>query len=194
VNEYRKQARGWNQHFLGFQRRVNCEGVPRLPAAAVRWVLDDPRKTPYLFLWRRDGRVTEVVRVEALPGGPQPVRPNEEWVSITRPIGQTGCVHALQLIRRPLPRNGGEDLLLLCPRPLCGKASRYLYAWEVVGRNVVARPWQCRSCAGLRYQSEGTYVSREWRGWGGYPRPESWDPYVFSSLGPAAAWLSGDPE
>jgi hypothetical protein len=195
VNRRGAQPRGWNQHFLGFQRRVNCESVPRLPAAAVRWVLDDPRRTPYLFLWRRDDRPVsgvpenvEAARVAALLGGPPPVRPGEEWVGITRPLGQVGYVHALQLVRRSLPRNGGEDVLLLCP--LCRKPRRYLYAWEVVRSRLVSRPWHCRTCAGLRYQSEGTYIARGWRALGGYPRPETWDPYVFYRFEEATRWLS----
>ena len=35
------------------RHRVNCEQVPFLPAWAVAWVLDDPRKIPYLFVWKR---------------------------------------------------------------------------------------------------------------------------------------------
>jgi hypothetical protein len=37
---------------------------------------------------------------------------------------QIGCVHALQLVHRSLPRNDGKDVLLLCPR--CEKPRRYL--------------------------------------------------------------------
>jgi hypothetical protein len=47
--EQRNQARGWHQYFEGF--RVNCESIPRLPAAAVRFAIDDPRQIPYLFVW-----------------------------------------------------------------------------------------------------------------------------------------------
>ena len=48
-----------------FGRRVNCEQVPFLPAWAVAWVLDDPRKIPYLLVWKRpeDCSVREVVRI-----------------------------------------------------------------------------------------------------------------------------------
>ena len=56
--EYRDEGR--------FDRpRVDCEEVPLLPARAVAWALDDPRKIPYLFLWKRleDSSVREVVRV-----------------------------------------------------------------------------------------------------------------------------------
>lgn len=182
-----RKARDWHGHLRG-DLRLNVESVPRLAAGAVRWVLDDPRGIPYLFVWRLDCRPVsgvpenvEVVRVAALPGGPPPIRSGEEWVSITRPLGQIGCVHALQLLRRPLPRNGGTDVLLLCPNPTCGRPSRYLYAWEVLGRRIISRPWNCRSCARLRYASEGEGRNP----WGPYPR-DPWDPYVFSSLEQAA--------
>jgi len=56
-----------------FGRRVNCEYVPTLPAGAVRWVLDDPRKIPYLFAWKSKlyDEINEAVRV-AQCGDPGP--------------------------------------------------------------------------------------------------------------------------
>jgi hypothetical protein len=47
-----------------FGRRVNCEQVPLLPAWAVGWMLDDPRKIPYLLIWKSeyDGKIKEAVR------------------------------------------------------------------------------------------------------------------------------------
>ena len=49
---------------------MDCEQVPLLPAWAVAWALDDPRKIPYLFVWKRpeDSSVREVVRVSAYSG------------------------------------------------------------------------------------------------------------------------------
>jgi len=47
---------------------------------------------------------------------------------------------------------------------------------------VVRSLWRCRTRAGLRYQSEGTYISLMWRGFGGYPWTPPWDPRVFSSV------------
>jgi hypothetical protein len=184
----RRQPRGWHEHFLG-GLRLNCESVPRLPAGAIRWVLDDPRKIPYLFLWRLGDRPVsgvpenvETVRVAALPGGPPPVRPAEEWVSVRRPTPglDVACVHALQVLRRRLPYDG-EDVFLLCPS--CEKPRRYLYAWQVIESRLVSRPWHCRNCAGLRYQSEGTCIPREWRALGGYPRAKLGNP-TFSHRSP----------
>jgi hypothetical protein len=61
--EQGKRARGWHQRYLG--ARVNCEGVPRLPAGGVAWVLDDPRHVPYLMVWKeqRSEKLVEAVCV-----------------------------------------------------------------------------------------------------------------------------------
>jgi photosystem II stability/assembly factor-like uncharacterized protein len=33
-------------------RRINCESIPRLRAASVRFAVEDPRRIPFVFLWR----------------------------------------------------------------------------------------------------------------------------------------------
>jgi len=165
--------------FEGF--RANCESVPRLPAAAVRWALDDPRGIPYLFLWRREssGEPVEAVRIARYV----PKLAAGEWVSLTRPNG--GIV--VRIVRVPLPRRHGRALLLVCHE--CSRPRRYLYAWAVWDSSkVVPARWPCRLCAGLRYQSEGQYDPLGW----GYPRPATWDPYVFSSLEKAAEAMKWD--
>ena len=48
-------GRGWHGHFLGFWARLNCENMPVIPARLVRSNLDDPRKIPYLLVWKREG-------------------------------------------------------------------------------------------------------------------------------------------
>ena len=50
-----------------FGRRVNCEHVPMLPAQVVAGMLDDPRKIPYLLVWksRLNGTAREAVRIAA---------------------------------------------------------------------------------------------------------------------------------
>ena len=162
--------RGWHEHFVG-KLRVNVESIPRLPAAALRWVIDDPRAIPYVFLWRREGSETveEAVRVALHRSG--------AWVEIKR---WDGDLKHVQVLRRPLPR-GGSYLLLGCPA--CYQPRRHLYGWGGwEGRRVVRLGWPCRRCAGLRYQSEGTYIPRPYRSFGSYPRPSTWDPWVFSSL------------
>jgi hypothetical protein len=67
-----------------FGRRVNCEQVPFLPAWAVAWVLDDPRKIPYLLVWKRpeDSSVREVVRISTYGQFPPDWA---DWAEIKRP-------------------------------------------------------------------------------------------------------------
>lgn len=178
-----------------FGRRVNCEQVPLLPAWAVRWVLDDPRKIPYLLVWTssRDETVQEAVRVASYsePPGPFPLDWTG-WVEIRR------TDHARTLVRtvvRPLPRNGGQTRLLACP--MCHTPRRALYGWEPGGRfttSVQRSQWQCRRCARLRYSSEGGALLIRSRGMlgrlfgvGRSDRPEPWYPYVFTDPEEAAA-------
>ena len=62
----RKQRHGSHGHFLGFWARLNCENMPVIPAWLVRRNLEDPRRIPYLLVWkddRHDGKIMEVVRL-----------------------------------------------------------------------------------------------------------------------------------
>jgi hypothetical protein len=185
-------GRRYPQYRLGgrfFGRRVNCEQVPLLPAWAVRRVLDDPRKIPYLLVWKsqRDGKVQDFVRVapEAFQGAAT------GWIEIRRP--DRACTF-IRTVARSLPRNGGKVQLLVCPH--CQAPRRALYSWVPGGQftnSVQTSHWQCRTCARLRYSSEGgALVSRgrsaivrliEQRfGPVRSPRPEPWLPYVFTSI------------
>jgi hypothetical protein len=165
-----------------FGRRVNCESVPLLPAWAVRCVLDDPRRIPYLLVWKRHANsgVADAVRVSYY-SEPENNYPLDwaGWIEIKRADGTRTFVRT---ILRPLPRNGGNDRLIVCPN--CGKNCRTLYGWRPGGRfthSVENGRWWCRLCIGLRYRSEGTYRPRMFRFLGGYPRPEPWYPLAFSS-------------
>ncbi len=178
-----------------FGRRVNCEQVPTLPAWAVRRVLDDPRKIPYLLLWRSswDGLIKEAVRVIRL--GPPPYLPEADSIEVKR---TDGSVCHLRVLKRSLPRNAGYDVLLACPR--CCSLRRALYGWAAGGpytNSAQTSLWQCRSCAGLRFSSEGgaLVLRSRWAfarlieqqfGRCCSPRPESWLPYVFTSPEEAA--------
>lgn len=186
--EIRKRTpRGWRGRYIGF--RVNCESVPLLPAWAVRWVLDDPRKIPYLFVWKSPwtGEVKEATRVTRYT--PAPPFWSDDLVEVKR---TDGGVSILRFVWRELPRNRGRSLLLTCW--FCMTPRGALYGWEACRHtyNVKRAEWACRACAGLRYASEGgALVSRarsaRWRlmealfGPIRTPRPESWYPYVFSS-------------
>lgn len=175
-----------------YGRRVNCERVPLLPAWALREVLDDPRKIPYLLVWKSswDGEVKEAVRVAYL--GRTPYLPEADSIEVKR---TDGSVLHLRAFKRSLPRNGGRVLLLACP--WCCTLRRALYGWEPNEDHTSSArraQWQCRSCARLRYASEGgalvlrsrCAMLRSLSGLSG-PRPEPWLPYIFSSPADAAA-------
>jgi hypothetical protein len=176
-----------------FGRRVNCEQVPLLPAWIVARMLCDPRKIPYLLVWRSrsDGMAREVARIaphcesEGLGG--------LDWtfaVEVKRPDGTRNF---LRTVLRVTPRNGGRTLFLRCP--YCDVPRRGLYPWIPWGRyttSVTRSSWQCRACAGLRYASEGGALVHRGRGalfrlledaYGPArsPRPEPWYPDVFTS-------------
>ncbi len=193
--EQRKQARGWHQHFIGSWARLNCENMPVVPAWLVRRCLDDPRKTPYLLVWKdkRDGEIMEAVRL-ARYVDPHDASAAQGDVELKR---TDGSATVLRFVWRMLPRNGGRALLLVCS--YCNTPRRQVYGWEwdwYSGwsnrvRNV---GWRCRSCARLRYSSEGGHLRPGFRGnlgamfraLGNLPRPESWLPYVFTSPEEAA--------
>jgi len=102
----------------------------------------------------------------------------------------------LLIVWRMLPRNGGRALFLLCP--FCNTPRRHVYGWErdsVAGWSNGVRQisWRCRSCARLRYSSEGGYLRPACgrlgqlgallrASWGNLPRPASWLPYVLPSI------------
>jgi len=164
------QQRAWQKRFAGY--RVNCESIPRLPARFVRFVINDPRHIPYLLVWqwRDDPEIKEAAMVRW--------RPPDDWIELKR-SDQSG--QHIRLHHSPLPRRGGTALLLFCPD--CGIPRRHLYGWSVIAGRLLQSSWRCRACAGLRYQSEGTYISVRWRFWGsGFPRPEPWDPFLLSNL------------
>ena len=193
--ERRKQGRGRHQRFIGFWARLNCENMAVIPAWIVRSNLDDPRKMPYLLVWKdeRDGRIMEAVRLTCHVD--PYLRSPHRYVEIKRTDESTTV---LQIVWRMLPRNGGRALFLLCP--YCDTPRRHVYGWEwdsVAGWSNSVRQisWRCRSCARLRYSSEGGYLRGSGRGaiaaffrasFGNLPRPESWLPYVFTSPEEAA--------
>lgn len=156
----------------------------------MRCCLDDPRGIPYLLIWkdeRHDGEIKEAVRLA--DGG------FSDLVELKR---SDESITVLRIVWRMLPRNGGRALFLLCPT--CDTPRRHVYGWEWDSfsghSNTVRRiSWRCRSCALLRYSSEGGHLrgGRGWLArttgfdWGNLPRPERWLPHVFTSPEEAAA-------
>ena len=134
------------------------------------------------------GSVTEAARVAC--SIVRTTLPEAESVEIKRTDG--GAVRAY-LAWRWQP-HGGRMLLLRCW--LCQKPRRALYGFRVGndGRyyKAVRADWECRTCAMLRYSSEGSALLIR----GGMlsrilgrpfpdvssPRPEPWLPYVFTSF------------
>jgi hypothetical protein len=172
---------------------VNCERVPLLPAWAVRCVVHDPRRIPYLLVWKSpsDGEVKEAVRVSNL--GTTPYLPEADSIEVKR---TDGSVVNLRVFKRSLPGNVGHYLLLACP--FCCSLRRALYGWEGGGKytsSALRSQWQCRKCAGLRYASEGgalvirsrCAMLRQLTALWPSERPDPWYPYVFSSPADAAA-------
>jgi hypothetical protein len=161
--------------------------MPVMPAWLVRSNLNDPRRIPYLLVWKdekHDGEIMEAVRLAH--GG---------FANLVEMKRSDGSTTVLRIVWRMLPRNGGRALLLACSS--CGAPCRHVYGWEwdrVSGwsnriRNV---SWRCRSCARLRYSSEGSAllfrggrISRllrhpcpDLRS----PRPDPWLPCVFTDI------------
>jgi len=194
--EQRKQPRGWHQHFRSSWARLNCESIPVIPAWLVRSNLDDPRRIPYLLIWkdeRHDGEIKEGVRL-ARYMEPSSSRVTDNYVELKRP---DGSITVLRFVWRMLPRNSGRAMLLVCPH--CKTARRHVYGWEWDSSSrwsnrVRQISWRCRACARLRYSSEGGYLRESGRGalagifraYGNLPRPDLWLPYVFTSPGDAA--------
>jgi hypothetical protein len=168
-----------------------------LPAWAVRRFLADPRMIPYLLVWKSswDGTVKDAVRLSREASRAAPLAWTG-WIEIRRIDGT--CTH-IRPAERLLPRNNGKDQFLLCPS--CHTPRRALYGTRVGddGRYYVARQadWICRTCAGLRYTSEGGYLRPAYgrlgrfgvmlrASFGNLPRPKSWLPNVFTSHQEAA--------
>jgi hypothetical protein len=193
VYKRQRQARGRHQHFIGSWARLNCENMPVIPAWLVRSNFNDPRGIPYLLVWkddRHDGKIMEAVRLAHFTACG---REGNDYAELKR---TDGTITFLRIVWRTLPRNGGRALFLLCP--CCETLCRHVYGWawdSVSGwSNRVRRvTWRCRSCARLRYSSEGGYLRPTGlgrlgrlgvmlRAYGNLPRPQSWLPYVFTSI------------
>ncbi len=185
--EQAQQVHGSHGRFVGSWARLNCEDIPVIPAWIVRCNLKDPRKIPYLLAWmeQRNGKIREGVRLSCTVAAHTP----HDEVELKR---TDGSITVLRIVWRTLPRNGGRALLLSCST--CSRPCLHVYGWEwdcYSGWSNVVRQvsWRCRSCARLRYSSEGGHLrprSRFLRCFGNRPRPELWLPLVFISPREAA--------
>jgi hypothetical protein len=96
---------------------VNCEQVPFLPAWAVAWVLDDPRKIPYLLIWksRSDDTVKEAARIA--PYYEAAGRDGPDWTGAFEIKRHDGTWDFIRTLLRTLPRNRGRVRLPAGPEP-----------------------------------------------------------------------------
>lgn len=197
-------SQGDNGRFKGY--RVNCEGVPCLPAQIVAACIADPRQAPYLLIWTRRplpiergsiaavllGEPREAVRLKPIPCH-QGQWSSPRWIEVKR---WDGTKIDLAVVDRPLPRRGGNSLFLACNR--CQKPRRTLYGREAIkhAHYLRAADWLCRGCANLSYASEGSAliyrtrsrVTRLLSGLRVWGRPELWEPRVFTSPVHAYEW------
>jgi len=185
-NQPQKCKRRDDGRFAGY--RVNYEVVPCLPAHIVAKCLSDPRRVPYLLIWRH--RYKGVIREVARLASPYPEHDwfGTGWVEVKRGDGSKQSVRVSQRAYKSM---------LICNS--CQKPHLALYAWETNegARNVSPAEWPCRVCAGLSYASEGRallirrllpQLKPFWRLLR-KPRPEPWEPLVFAS--PLAALDAG---
>jgi len=133
--------------FLGEAQLPN---MPVIPAWLVRSNLNDPRRIPYLLIWkdeRHSGEIKEAVRLARY------VEPSNsrvtDYVELKRIDGSAAV---LRVVWRMLSRNGGRALLLVCS--YCNTPRRHVYGWEwdsVAGwsNSVRQTSRRCRSCARL---------------------------------------------
>ena len=118
-SEARKSAkRRKNGRFDGY--RVNCEYVPCLTARIVNQCLSDPRRVPYLLLWkgRRWGAVQEVVRLASRYPAPSHWF-SSGWAEVKRGDGSQVNIHLTQIAYKSML------ICNSCQKPRCA-----LYGWR----------------------------------------------------------------
>lgn len=149
-----------------FGRRVNCEQVPLLPAQVVSRMLNDPRKIPYLLIWRsrRDNTVQEAARIcaEIEPSVPFP----SDWKDMVEIKRLDGTRNFIRTVVRRLPRKWGSGSILslfLLSDPQSGALR--LGAWRTVHfectNRSVAMPKVFR--AEIRIGRRRACLARSWK-------------------------------
>ena len=155
----RERGHDSDGRFAG-SNRVNVEDVPRLPTFPAAWTLADPRNRPYFVFWTspHDDALTRVLRMESV----------QQRAAVQLTIPDVGVFQVL-IVRRPLPRRGGQSVLYRCPG--CSEPRRHLYLRSlVIGRLVDYQGPLCQACAGLRWASQGRYLGVLHRTLGPSPR------------------------
>src|SRR5712691_6932171 len=113
-----QRRRGRDGRFAG--PRWNVEGIPRLPTFPARWVLEDPRRRPYVVFWAPENGPAFALKMMPSEDG--------DAVLITFMNGET---QRISILRRPLPRRTGTAIFYVCP--WCQKPRRHLYRLTLSG-------------------------------------------------------------
>lgn len=176
----RRQERGRGGRFAG--ARVNVEDVPRLPSIVARWVIEDPRRRPYLAVWRSLWDDSVALAVRATVEG--------DAVRLESP----GISSRVLVVRRPIP-GGKVAVFWRCPG--CAHPARFLYPHQVTARGLRLAGPHCSHCQGLRWATQGRTMLPGQRQLGRLPR-QPWDPVacvsspaVLEALDPELASLLG---
>lgn len=146
----RTERRGYHGYFVGERARINCEAVPVLPARLVRNLFDEQKS--YLLEWRSpfgEQKIFDSVTITFH-------RTPHDYIDLLRHTHGPDAV--VKIIWRAQPRSRGYVLSLACPG--CSASKFFLYGaeWDKFsGRSNRVRfiGWLCRTCAHLRYSSEG---------------------------------------
>jgi len=178
MNGAAAQVRDFHGRYAGV--RANVEDVPRLPAAAARAVLEDPRAVVYLAVWTsyHYGEVPPVavdLVAELRRRGPNIVD--------VQGLRFGFAVH----VTRHARFRGRDELAWLCPD--CGKGTRFLYLHRVSPWGIVPTVHGCARCRRLLWSSQGRPIgplARALRGGAARaPLPRlAWDPVAVGT--PAA--------
>src|SRR3989442_8137676 len=106
-----------------------------------RWVLEDPRRSPYFVFWTTEGgSLRYPLHMERIDGG--------EAGRVTTP---TGRARRIEIVRRPSSNGTGTMILYLCP--ICEKPRRYLYRLAASGGRLPLWPPTSSSIAGGSWSS-----------------------------------------
>lgn len=175
MNGAAAQVRDFHGRYAGV--RANVEDVPRLPAAAARAVLEDPRAVVYLAVWTsyHYGEVPPVavdLVAELRRRGPNIVD--------VQGLRFGFAVH----VTRHARFRGRDELAWLCPD--CGKGTRFLYLHRVSAWGICPAVPGCARCRRIRWSSQGRPIGplaralRGGRARAPLPRP-TWEPVAVGT-------------
>ena len=142
----RKTGRDWAGRFIG--PRVNCENVPLFTSRALAWMLDDPRKVPYLMIWmdQNSEKIIEAVRIALSPDMEEEI-PWAKCVEITKELMacRIGFLRSSDLFRGTGERPDWSSVRTANIHDVRSTLGGWIRAGAM--QPSYSRSWQCRSCA-----------------------------------------------